>query len=91
MAKKEVKIDTPTIDTTKPVEEVTIGVKEDETLKETLVKAIEDSKIDVKDINAVVMITIANQKEEDLSIETVKNIKETLIESEILRWYRFSI
>ena len=89
VAKKEVKIDTPTIDTTKPVEEVTIGVKEDETLKETLVKAIEDSKIDVKDINAVVMITIANQKEEELSIETVKNIKETLIENENIKVVSF--
>ena len=43
VAKKELKVDTPTIDTTKPVEEVTVGVKEDDTLKETLVKAIKDS------------------------------------------------
>ena len=51
VAKKELKVDTPTIDTTKPVEEVTVGVKEDDTLKDTLEKAIKDSKIDVTDIN----------------------------------------
>lgn len=76
VAKKEVKVETPTIDTTKPVKEVTVGVKGDDTLKETLVKAIKDSKLDVADINAIVMVTIDNQKEEEAPADATKSIKE---------------
>ena len=76
VAKKEVKVDTPTIDTTKPIKEVTVGVKDDDTLKDTLIKAIKDSKIDVADINAIVMVTIDNQKEEEAPADATKSIKE---------------
>ena len=76
VAKKEVKVETPTIDTTKPVKEVIVGVKGDDTLKETLVKAIKDSKLDVADINAIVMVTIDNQKEEEAPADATKSIKE---------------
>lgn len=66
VAKKEVVIETPTIDTTKEVKEVTIGVKEDKTINETLQEALKaDEKLaeKVKDINAVVDVTIKNQEE----------------------------
>ena len=82
VAKKELKVDTPTIDTTKPVEEVTVGVKEDDTLKDTLEKAIKDSKIDVTDINAIVIVTIDNQKEEQVPEEASKSINELAKEKE---------
>lgn len=89
VAKKELKVDTPTIDTTKPVEEVTVGIKEDDTLKETLVKAIKDSKIDVTDINAIVMVTIDNQKEEQVPEEASKSINELAKEKENIKVVSF--
>lgn len=89
VAKKELKVDTPTIDTTKPVEEVTVGVKEDETLKDTLEKAIKDSKIDVTDINAIVMVTINNQKEEQVPEEASKSINELAKEKENIKVVSF--
>lgn len=89
VAKKELKVDTPTIDTTKPVEEVTVGVKEDDTLKETLVKAIKDSKIDVTDINAIVIVTIDNQKEEQVPEEASKSINELAKEKENIKVVSF--
>lgn len=76
VAKKEVKVDTPTIDPTKPVDEIKVGVKEDDSLKDILVKAIKDSKIDVADVNAIVMVTIDNQKEEEIPADATKSIKE---------------
>lgn len=89
VAKKELKVDTPTIDTTKPVEEVTVGVKEDDTLKETLAKAIKDSKIDVTDINAIVIVTIDNQKEEQVPEEASKSINELAKEKENIKVVSF--
>lgn len=89
VAKKELKIDTPTIDTTKPVEEVTVGVKEDDTLKDTLEKAIKDSKIDVTDINAIVIVTIDNQKEEQVPEEASKSINELAKEKENIKVVSF--
>ena len=89
VAKKELKVDTPTIDTTKPVEEVTVGVKEDDTLKDTLEKAIKDSKIDVTDINAIVMVTINNQKEEQVPEEASKSINELAKEKENIKVVSF--
>lgn len=89
VAKKELKVDTPTIDTTKPVEEVTVGVKEDDTLKDTLVKAIKDSKIDVADINAIVLVTIDNQKEEQVPEEAAKSINELAKEKENIKVVSF--
>lgn len=89
VAKKEVKVETPTIDTTKPVKEVTIGVKEDDTLKDTLEKAIKDSKIDVTDINAIVMVTIDNQKEEQVPEEASKSINELAKEKENIKVVSF--
>lgn len=89
VAKKEVKVETPTIDTTKPVKEVTVGVKEDATLKETLVKAIKDSKLDVADINAIVMVTIDNQKEEQVPEEASKSINELAKEKENIKVVSF--
>lgn len=76
VAKKEVKVDTPTIDPTKPVDEIKVGVKEDDSLKDILVKAIKDSKIDVADVNAIVMVTIDNQKEEEIPADATKSIME---------------
>lgn len=89
VAKKELKVDTPTIDTTKPVEEVTVGVKEDDTLKDTLEKAIKDSKIDVTDINAIVIVTIDNQKEEQVPEEASKSINELAKEKENIKVVSF--
>lgn len=89
VAKKEVKVETPTIDTTKPVKEVTVGVKEDDTLKDTLEKAIKDSKIDVTDINAIVMVTIDNQKEEQVPEEASKSINELAKEKENIKVVSF--
>ena len=89
VAKKELKVDTPTIDTTKPVEEVTVGVKEDDTLKNTLEKAIKDSKIDVTDINAIVIVTIDNQKEEQVPEEASKSINELAKEKENIKVVSF--
>lgn len=76
VAKKEVKVDTPTIDPTKPVDEIKVGVKEDDSLKDILVKAIKDSKIDVADVNAIVMVIIDNQKEEEIPADATKSIME---------------
>lgn len=89
VAKKELKVDTPTIDATKPVKEVTVGVKEDDTLKDTLEKAIKDSKIDVTDINAIVMVTIDNQKEEQVPEEASKSINELAKEKENIKVVSF--
>lgn len=89
VAKKELKVDTPTIDTTKPVEEVTVGVKEDDTLKDTLEKAIKDSKLDVADINAIVIVTIDNQKEEQVPEEASKSINELAKEKENIKVVSF--
>ncbi len=77
VAKKEVVIDTPTIDTTKEVKEVTIGIKEDKTISETLQKAIKADKTlaeKVADINAVVDIAINNQDEDKAPEAAVKAI-----------------
>lgn len=76
VAKKEVKVDTPTIDPTKPVDEIKVGVKEDDSLKDILVKAIKDSKIDVADINAVVIVTIDSEKEKEVPAEATQSINE---------------
>ena len=89
VAKKELKVDTPTIDTTKPVEEVTVGVKEDDTLKDTLEKAIKDSRLDVADINAIVIVTIDNQKEEQVPEEASKSINELAKEKENIKVVSF--
>lgn len=89
VAKKELKVDTPTIDTTKPVEEVTVGVKEDDTLKDTLEKAIKDSKLNVADINAIVIVTIDNQKEEQVPEEASKSINELAKEKENIKVVSF--
>lgn len=74
VAKKEVKVDTPIIDTTKPVEEVTVGVKEDKNLNETLKEALKDSKIDVSNINAIILVEITNQKETEVPEEATNSI-----------------
>ena len=74
VAKKEVKVDTPKIDTTKPVEEVTIGVKEDKNLNDVLKEALKDSKIDVSDVNATILVEITNQKESEISSEATNSI-----------------
>lgn len=74
VAKKEVKIDTPIIDTIKPVEEVTVGVKEDKNLNETLKEALKDSKIDVSNINAIILVEITNQKETEVPEEATNSI-----------------
>lgn len=74
VAKKEVKVDTPTIDTTKPVEEVTVGVKEDKNLNDALKEALKDSKIDVSDINALILVEITNQKETEAPSEATDSI-----------------
>lgn len=85
VAKKEVKIDTPKIDQTKPVDEISVGVIDNDDLKNILVKSIEDAKIDVKDINAIVMVTIKEAKKEEVSEEAKDNILKLTTENENLK------
>ena len=74
VAKKEVNVDTPTIDTTKPVTEVTVGVKENEELSNTLKDALNKSDIDVANVNAIVLVEITNQKETEVPEEATNSI-----------------
>ncbi len=93
VAKQEVKPVTPTIDTTKEVvevKEVTVGVKEDETITENFdesLKADETLAEKIKDINVIVEVSVENQKEEIVKEEAVETItklaKETKIEENL--------
>ena len=89
VAKKEVTVDTPTIDTTKPVEEVTVGVKENKDLNDTLKEALKDSKIDVSDINATILVEIINQKETEVSEEASKSINDLTKENSNIKLLSF--
>lgn len=89
IAKKEVTVDTPTIDTTKPVEEVTVGVKENKDLNDTLKEALKDSKIDVSDINATILVEIINQKETEVSEEASKSINDLTKENRNIKLLSF--
>lgn len=85
VAKKEVKIDTPKVDQTKPVDEISVGVIDNDELKNILVKFIEDAKIDVKDINAIVMVTINETKKEEVPEEAKDNILKLTTKNENLK------
>ena len=89
VAKKEVKIDTPTIDTTKPVEEVTVGVKENKDLNDTLKEALKGSKIDASDINAIILVEISNQKETEVPEEVSKSINDLTKENNNIKLLAF--
>lgn len=89
VAKKEVTVDTPTIDITKPVEEVTVGVKENKDLNDTLKEALKDSKIDVSDINATILVEIINQKETEVSEEASKSINDLTKENSNIKLLSF--
>lgn len=89
VAKKEVTVDTPTIDTTKPVEEVTVGVKENKDLNDTLKEALKDSKIDVSDINATILVEIINQKETEVPEEASKSINDLTKENSNIKLLSF--
>ena len=87
VAKKEVRVDTPTIDTTKEVvevKEVTIGVKKDDTVTEILQEALKADKtlVDaVKDINAVVEVSVENQEEKVVPKEAAEEITKVVKEA----------
>lgn len=89
VAKKEVTVDTPSIDITKPVEEVTVGVKENKDLNDTLKEALKDSKIDVSDINATILVEIINQKETEVSEEASKSINDLTKENSNIKLLSF--
>lgn len=89
VAKKEVTVDTPPIDITKPVEEVTVGVKENKDLNDTLKEALKDSKIDVSDINATILVEIINQKETEVSEEASKSINDLTKENSNIKLLSF--
>lgn len=78
VAKKEVTIKPPVIDPTKPVDEVSIGVKETESLTDVINKALEKSSIDVSDKNASVLIIINQEKEENIPSDATKSINELI-------------
>ena len=89
VAKKEVTVDTPSIDITKPVEEVTVGVKENKDLNDTLKEALKDSKIDVSDINATILVEIINQKETEVTEEASKSINDLTKENSNIKLLSF--
>ena len=89
VAKKEVTVDTPSIDITKPVEEVTVGVKENKDLNDTLKEALKDSKIDVSDINATILVEIINQKETEVPEEASKSINDLTKENSNIKLLSF--
>ena len=89
VTKKEVIIDTPTIDTTKPVEEVTVGVKESKDLDDTLKEALKNSKIDASNINAIILVEINNQKETEVPEEASKSINDLTKENSNIKLLSF--
>ena len=89
VAKKEVTVDTPSIDITKPVEEVTVGVKENKDLNDTLKEALKDSKIDVSDINATILVEIINQKETEVPEGASKSINDLTKENSNIKLLSF--
>lgn len=89
VAKKEVTVDTPSIDITKPVEEVTVGVKGNKDLNDTLKEALKDSKIDVSDINATILVEIINQKETEVPEEASKSINDLTKENSNIKLLSF--
>lgn len=77
----EKEIEAPTIDTTKEVTEVAVGVKEDKTIKETLIKALDKSNIDVSGFDSKVVVAFENQKEEDVPVKAVESINALIKEN----------
>ena len=89
--KEEVKVDTPTIDTTKPVKDVTVGVQETKDLDSTLKDALNKSNIDVANTNAIVSVEIANQKENQAPAAAVKSIKEVAEKMNLVSYFDITI
>ena len=97
VAKKEAKVDTPTIDTSKEiveVEEVTIGVKEDVTVSETLQEALKaDEKLaeKVRDISSVVVVNIENLDVVDAPKEDVEAITNVSSELKVASFFDITL
>ncbi len=89
--KEEVKVDTPTIDTTKPVKDVTVGVQGTKDLDSTLKDALNKSNIDVANTNAIVSVEIANQKENQAPAAAVKSIKEVAEKMNLVSYFDITI
>ena len=74
---KKLSVEAPTIDETKKVTEVTIGVKSADDYIDDLAKAIKDGKIEIDGISPMVIVTInkmeKNQLSEDIS-ESISKI-----------------
>lgn len=84
VSKREVKVDTPKIDETKPVDEVTIGVKNSEDLSNIFVDSLGKTTIDFTDVSkTVVEVDVNNKKESDLAKEVLDSIKKISEESKI--------
>ena len=81
--KIEVKVDVPSIDTTKEVvvKEVTVGVKEDTAIKENFENAIKAANLEVPVENAKVEVAVANQSKEEAPAKAVESITKLVKES----------
>ncbi len=71
----EKEVEVPTIDTTKEVKEVTVGVKTDDTVNATLEKALEESDIDVSGFDSKVEIAVKNQNNNAVPEKDMESIK----------------
>lgn len=71
---KKLSVDAPTIDETKKVTEVIIGVKSADDYIEDLAKAIKDGKIEIDGISPMVNVTINKMEKNQLSIDISESI-----------------
>lgn len=71
---KKLSVDAPTIDETKKVTEVIIGVKSADDYIEDLAKAIKDGKIEIDGISPMVIVTINKMEKNQLSIDISESI-----------------
>ena len=71
---KKLSVDAPTIDETKKVTEVIIGVKSADDYIEGLAKAIKDGKIEIDGISPMVIVTINKMEKNQLSIDISESI-----------------
>ena len=70
----ETVIDVPSIDTSKEVKEVTIGVKTDSNTDATFKKALEDKNINITDADTIIDVAVKNVEAEDVEEETASSI-----------------
>lgn len=71
---KKLSVEAPTIDETKKVTEVIIGVKSADDYIEDLAKAIKDGKIEIDGISPMVIVTINKMEKNQLSIDISESI-----------------